>query len=420
MTVEEFIAAVAPVRQAKIFHAAQLRDFETYVERGYVVPRGELFERPPSDYTPFGSDQADVDGNHANDFFGNLLDQGFSSNYGGFPNIYGPITLVFNPSALRNSRSNEVNVRKAIWSAQPEARATWTTQQLRDCYNSDGYTKVGELQIVGGTLPLSDLAFVIVSDSDETGNGPLITRVRALLENLPGREDNPVRVYLRQFNEQGRAIYASLTEWASGVVNHGGQYDTLPANVLAKFDSIPGWKYGNIKRFADYLDHGTLSRLRDEYGHLDINVAADLGHEEYDYDDSEDFLARITSLHEEQLYERDELMRHVERAEFHLNQARLDPDAEERASRIDNAWDEYVEAVEALNEWIEETRKRILAGQDDLHERFHGSHDGQMSWNLSAWADQFEPIAIPTFDVQAKEYELLDWRKVADYDETGW
>ncbi|MHB1549571.1 MAG: hypothetical protein ACYCX6_00020 [Vulcanimicrobiaceae bacterium] len=421
MTVEEFIAAVAPIRRAKIFHAAQLRDFETYVERGYVVPRGELFERPPTDYTPFGSDVADVEGNHANDFFGNLLDQGYYSRDGrGIPNVYGSITLVFYPLALRNAGSDEIYVRRrAIWSRDPVAREILNAEQVRELYDDAGYARCGELQIVGGTLRLDDLAFVIVNPIAVRGRN-LADRVRQLLGALPGRIGFPIQVYSRTFILDGRDVYDALVQWAGAVTEHRGNYDTLPGQLQARFDPLPDWKFPNLERFAEYLEHGTLSLLRGEEGHLVANVARAPEDEEPYYDDQEYFLEGITSLDADQLYERDELIWHVERAEFRLTQARLVVDEDERAAQIEAYWQEYIEAIEALNEWIEDTRRRILAGRDDMHERYLGSHDGQLSANLTGWADEFEPVDFSKLDAGAREHDLMDWRKVADYSETGW
>lgn len=417
MTVEEFIEAVAPIPKAKIYHAAQLRDFETYVARGCVVPRGALFELPPTEYTPFGSDAADVGGGHADDFFGNLLDQGYFSNYGrGIPNVYGSLTLVFAPTALRNAGSNEVYVRRrAIWSADTAAREILDAQQVRELYNDAGYARSGEIQIVGGTLHLADLRSVIVSSAR---GDALFERVQALLGRFnEGRF--PIQVYPRLFSPEGYTVYGELVDWARAAEVHGGAYESMPAALQQRFAHLGDWKYANLKRFAHYLEHGTLSALRGENGHLAPNVAVPFD-DEGGYYDEEYWLDGLTSLDEDQLFERDEAIWNIERAEFRLQQARLVADEDERANQVEARWDDYVEAIEALNSWIETTRQRILANQNEVHERFQQGHDSQLSANLGAWADEFEEVEIPTLNASAKEHDLLDWRKVREYSETGW
>lgn len=421
MRVEEFINAVAPIGRAKIFHGAQLRDFETYVGCRYVVPRAELFERDVTEYTPFDSDHDDQERmDCAADFFGNLVDQGiFSRNGGGIPNVYGPITLVFYPNALRNSGSNAVTVRRsAIWSSDEAAREVLDGGGIRALYNDKGYASRGEIQVHGGTLRLADLAYVVVNPITINGQA-LIERVRALLRDFPGRNGFPVPVYVRDFVEDGARVYAQIVEWATSAPLRGGAYDTLPADLQERFERLGGWKFANVPRFAEYLSHGTLSRLRNENGHLAARVAFDAEYEEPYYDDEADFVESIANLDTDQLRDRDEALWQVERAEFHLDQARRS-NAYNRQERIEEAWHEYVEAIEWLNQWISETSRRILADRDEMHEQYVGSHDGQLSANLTAWADEFEEIEIPDDDPTAAEHVLLDWRKVREYSESGW
>lgn len=422
MTLNEFIDAVAPIARAKIFHGAQLRDFETYVALGYVAPRSELFERGVSQYTPFGSDIDDQERmDCAGDFFGNLVDQGYFSQYGhGIPNVYGPITLVFYPNALRNSGSDHVTVRRgAIWSGDEDARQVLNAQGIRGLYNDKGYARRGEIQLHGGSLRLADLAHVIVNPIT-VNEQPLIERVSVLLRNVPGRTGFPVPVYGRRFFEDGALVYNQLVEWANDAPRSGGTYDTLPEELQKRFIPLGDWKYANVSRFAEYLAHGTLAKLRNEDGHLAAAVTFGADYEEPYYDDEADLIDSIAGLDTDQLRDRDEAMWQVERAEFHLNQARLIRALAERDEQIEAAWQEYTEAIEALNLWIEQTRRGILAGRDEMHERYLGSHDGELSANLTAWADEFEEIAIPYDDASAPEQALLDWRKVSEYSESGW
>lgn len=422
MQIGDFIKAVSGKKHAKIFHAAQLRDFETYVEMGRIAPRSELFERGTAEYTPFGSDADDVDRmGCANDCFGNLIDQGnFSRKGNGIPNVYGPITLVFKPEALRSPGLGEVSVRrKAIWSANPAGREVLDASGVAALYNDKGFADSGEIQIHAGALRLQDVQYIIVNPITVNGVS-LAQRVRDLVQNIPGRENNPVRVYERKFAEDGLPVYEELVTWASDAPARDSTYDTLPEGLQERFAHLGAWKHDNIRRFADYLSHGTLSRLAGENGHLAAGVDLQYAYEEPEYDDEADLIQDITALDADELNARDEALWQVERAEFHLGQARLAPESATRKEQIESAWQEYVEALEDLNLWIEETYKRILAGRDDMHERLLGSHDSQISSNLTAWADEFEALEIPYDDEGAPEQALVDWRKVRDYSEAGW
>ncbi len=420
MTVEEFVAAVEPIPRAKIFHAVQLRDLETYVHLGHVATRAELFEHSPVEYTPFGSDVDDQNQmDCAADCFGNLVDQGFFSTAGrGIPNVYGPITLVFYPVALRNSGSNEIIVRRgAIWSSDEAGRQALTPYGIRALFDSRGFTKRGELQVRHGLLRLADLAYVIVNPITINGQS-LVERVRTMVQNLPGRNE-PVPVYERKFVANGREIYDEFVRWAGGAPQHQGAYETLPAGVRESIDRLGDWKYANISRFAEYLSHGTLSRMHNQNGHLKAGVAFEDYEEPY-YDDEADLLQRITSLDPEQLYDRDEAIIRIEHAELSLLDARAAPESDERDDFIEAAWREYTEAIENLNYWIEDARKAILAGRDEMHETIAGSHNSDLSAKLTGWADECEQIEIPYRDVTGPERRLINWRKVTNYSECGW
>jgi hypothetical protein len=423
MTVDEFIETVADIPHAKIFHGAQLRDFETYVRLGSVAPRSNLFERDADDYTPFGSDVDDHERMECGgDFFGNLLDQGKYSRWGnGLPNVYGPINLVFPPSALGDSGAKDVTVRRgAIWSSDEAAREILDAEQIRGLYNKDGFAKSGEIQVHSGSLHIADLAYVVVSPI-AVGEQALVDRVRQLLKGVTGSNGYPIRVYERGFAEDGRDVYERLVTWAADAPTHGGTFDSLPEDLQARFGHLGDWKYSNFPRFAEYLSHGTLSRLAGRNGHLAPNVTFEADYEEPVYDDEADLLEQITSLNTDQLNERDDALSLVERAEFRLQQAQLHEyeDEDEQTAHIDNMWQEYIEAVEMLNQWIVDTRRSIIAGRDEMIERILGSHDGEMSVDLTVWADEFDEVDIPYLNSVASQTELLDWKKVLEYRESA-
>lgn len=424
MTIEEFVDCLVTLPNAKLFHAAQLRDFETYVRHGYVVPRAELFEEGNQVYTPFESDKDDVERMVCDaDCFGNLIDQGNASKNGkGIPNVYGPITLYFWPRAMGNTGATEVTVRRnAIWSSQSSYTDVLDCAEIRGLYNAAGYAKSGEFQIRGGALQIGDLAYVVVNPIT-VNHQTLKTRVEQLLVDIVDRRGYPIAVYERDMNAEGSAIYQQLVGWAANVEENAGAYETLPASMKASFAHLGGFKVSNLERFAKYLDHGTLSRMRGELGQLPERVTF-----EYEYDDREDLdnndFSLFTTLGEDVLYDRDAALNQVEVAESRLIQARIsdhDDDDKERTDRVDLAWENYREAVYELNSWIERTRNRILGTQNDLHESSVSGHDSQLSANLGCWADEFEEVEFPELDPDAPEQALVDWQKVRNYSESGW
>ena len=101
MRVDDFVAALEQTRyKTRIWHAAQLSDFETYARHGRVLTRAELFN--DGIYTPFDSDDFDVVNDIDRSVFANLTDQGLPSKKGnGVPNVYGPITKAVLDTAAR-------------------------------------------------------------------------------------------------------------------------------------------------------------------------------------------------------------------------------------------------------------------------------------------------------------------------------
>jgi hypothetical protein len=424
MTIDDFMDCLAALPNAKLFHAAQLRDFETYVRHGYVVPRAQLFEEGTQAYTPFASDKDDVERMDCDaDCFGNLLDQGNFSNKGnGIPNVYGPITLYFRPAAMTNTGATDVTVRRnAIWSSKSSYADVLGCADIRGLYNAAGYAKSGEFQIHGGALRIDDLAYVVVNPIT-VNRQTLKERVEKLLANVVNRHGYPIAVYERNMSANGRAIYDELVAWAGDVDKNDGEYTTLPKPVQVSFEHLGDFKAGNLERFAKYLDHGTLSRMRCESGQLPAGVSF-----EQEYDDREDpddgAFYVLTSLDEDAIFDRDTMLQQVEVAEFHLIQSRLphhEDDDEARTNRIDLAWENYRKAVSDLNYWIEQTRNRILGAQDHVHEFNPYGHDTQLSANLGGWADEFEEVEFPDLDPDASENALVDWQKVRNYSESGW
>jgi len=407
----------------RIYHAAQLRDLRTYAALGHVASRAELFERGPAAYTPFDSDADDVAVmNCDNDVFGNLLDQGqFMKSGRGIPNAYGPITLVFPHDALLRSGASEVSVRRnAIWRADDEGRRVLDPDAIDALYDANGWARGGEVQIVGGTLYLADVMYVLVNPISVNGTS-LTDEVVACLAGVVSRRGQPIKVYERSLEgKPGGPMYEKLVAWAAEAPQNGGDVGTLPTDLAAWFASVTvPKKDAQVKRFANYLSHGTISAVEDHAGHLPEKIA--LLEDERPEDDWDIYFdnwdAERFGLSDEQIADRDIALAAVDRAEFHLRQAlRRDGTGVAPDVAVNTAWQEFLDALSDLNYWIETTRCGILGTRDEFHTSSPDAHDSEASVGMSAWADEFDEIDVPwDADPLSVDLDEIPWRDVREY-----
>jgi hypothetical protein len=106
-------------RGVKFYHACQWVDFKTYCELGGVPSRG-LMESTQKTFTVFDTDGRDKDNGVWNFVFGNLIDSGThfarmgqDDTFIATPNVFGPILLVFEPSALNFVDDIAITLRSA-------------------------------------------------------------------------------------------------------------------------------------------------------------------------------------------------------------------------------------------------------------------------------------------------------------------
>ena len=111
----EKIQKILENRQAKLYHACQLQDFYSYIELGGIPSRNKLLESG-LDFTEFDTDENDKENDLWDKVFGNFSD--FGSNFAregsnSFPNPYGPIQIVINPSATKDFNDIAISLRSA-------------------------------------------------------------------------------------------------------------------------------------------------------------------------------------------------------------------------------------------------------------------------------------------------------------------
>ncbi len=106
--------SVFECRGARLTHACQYSDLESYLALG-GIPSRALLESTSSYFTAFDTDQVDRVNDVWDKVFFNLGDFGdwFARGKQSLPNPYGPITLVFNCSALESALDFSVCLRSA-------------------------------------------------------------------------------------------------------------------------------------------------------------------------------------------------------------------------------------------------------------------------------------------------------------------
>jgi len=105
-TEKEKLIELFTKRGVKFYHACQWVDFKSYCELG-GVPSRNLMEGTQKEFTEFDTDERDKENKVWNFVFGNLIDSGAQfakmgtdDSFIATPNVFGPILLVFEPSAL--------------------------------------------------------------------------------------------------------------------------------------------------------------------------------------------------------------------------------------------------------------------------------------------------------------------------------
>ncbi|MBU0525750.1 MAG: hypothetical protein KKC24_05795 [Gammaproteobacteria bacterium] len=103
------------LRQTKLFHACQLQDFRSYIELGGIPSRNKLSNSNLS-FTVFDTDPIDKKHQLWDKVFGNFSD--FGNNFSrppskSFPNPYGPIQIILNPTAFDDVSDLAISLRSA-------------------------------------------------------------------------------------------------------------------------------------------------------------------------------------------------------------------------------------------------------------------------------------------------------------------
>jgi hypothetical protein len=341
----------------RLYHACQFRDLKSYARAGHILSRAELFALGNDHYTPFDSDSFDEVEDCDRDVFGNLSDGG--NGYNGrrwLPNVYGPITMEFFPRALERSGTTVLQVRRgAIWSKDAKGRTPLNTvlEVLQLYLDPPGYGK-GEFQLVQGTLHLADCCRVTVAPITIDG-ASLLENVRDVLGDVTTCE------IVEREAAYASAHYNSLVEWASRALEHHGSPDSLPTGFLEWFNGLNGQdkqKRANLRRFATYLHHGTITALRETGGYFsdEFDIEGVKFGREYFYD-----LSDIGRLTEQDVRDRNALVDAIEsRLRIYVSTAQR-WDSLSRTSRDNMEFEEVRSWLERDYEDLEE----VIASAND-------------------------------------------------------
>lgn len=101
-------------RKAKLYHACQLIDFQSYLRLG-GIPSRALMEAGGLPYTNFDTDDSDHTNGVWDKVFGNFSDFGmtFAKGNVAIPNVYGPILLQIKPDAFLEATDLAICLRSA-------------------------------------------------------------------------------------------------------------------------------------------------------------------------------------------------------------------------------------------------------------------------------------------------------------------
>ena len=249
------------------WHACQLKDFASYCKVGGVPSRALLAEGQFA-FTGFETDEVDKRNDVNNLVFGNLSDFGktFEHGQGALPNVYGPISLKFEPAVLLSASEIafcNVSAGKAGFDRIAEALSIEDIKkQIRTSDKGTVYFEGApelSLEVPKQFVSFAHLSQVLV-DNYSFENGHLLTQAQAHFR--PFTTMFQPRFKIRNGNHQMLAEIVA----AGG----GNTIDSLRKNlagtVLQDWSKrVPIELDYQVNRFSNYLREGTLEnagRLR--------------------------------------------------------------------------------------------------------------------------------------------------------------
>jgi hypothetical protein len=265
-------------RNAKLYHACQLKDLRSDLELG-GVPSRNLLASNDLPYTPFDTDDGDQRKGVWNLVFFNLSDFGFwfASGKNNLPNPYGPILLCFDPSlieraddisiTLRSAGANDFDREAEGISAEDVPRLFTDSEGSYVRFDEDLRREFGNQKAKSPEMSCSFDAELAVSDylcyirvdpySFDTGHLPQTVR------DMLGQYGLSCQVFGRECPGDDTSKYRVLWEAITRSASSGG--DVLA--IIAEDPLMSTWAEHirsqdlcyQFRRYAKYLLDGTVS-----------------------------------------------------------------------------------------------------------------------------------------------------------------
>lgn len=272
-------------RDCRIFHACQLKDFESYLKLD-GIPSRRVLHRQSHPYTKFDTDDQDKQNNVFDKVFFNLQDFGntFAKNLSATPTVYGPINLVFGPAILANSKDMAICLRSAgaigfdrkqeglshselqqmfvnqkLENTTKDRWIKWTSD-LKELFPKKTVTSWPEISctIEGGVAPFAgNLRYILVDPYTFAGKS-----LKSYVEDLGGNLKVKVIERSTDFKDDYQFLWDQVSNGAK-LFSSLNQMSELPKNVQDFLGSISSSELEyQFDRYTDYLERGTINYLK--------------------------------------------------------------------------------------------------------------------------------------------------------------
>lgn len=282
------VVHVLAQRQASVWHACQLTDYDAYLRLGGIASRAAL-ERANLSFTELMSDPIDRHNGHWDRIFLSLEDigQGFARGWNMHPNVFGPIALQIRPGALTEAVSAQICLRPPsspgfdpesdlvetldgvdqLFLNKADADFPWSTHvrfgsHLQEAFsNANASTAEMLISRSDGLVDLAEVVAVWV-DPVVIGDQQLID----VVDGLAQQHGVPLRIRRRTLLEGSRYqvwrdIACLLADGERPLIQLVNRHDASPAFRewgATMMQRGLGWMWD---RFARYLYNGTLAPM---------------------------------------------------------------------------------------------------------------------------------------------------------------
>ncbi len=274
----ERLVEIFKKRNVFLYHACQLKDFDTYLKLG-GIPSREKMEKSYFSFTGFTSDQTDKNKGNWNKIFGNLSDIGeaFFMGRNATPNVYGPILIKVDPSSFiecedisiclrsasafdfnRENESLNIDNIERIFMANNGNQIRWTSE-LRSLFpdkKSLGYPEIG-FNKNDQIIKIKYFTEILLDPLELVGNN-LKFYVRNIL-----KENNIIRE--RVITERYKELIDFIVKNKNNLTEYTQDFQYWYSNIIADSN-----KRRIFENFKNYLTQGTIAEIYNQINSKDI------------------------------------------------------------------------------------------------------------------------------------------------------